>query len=104
MKERVTFTVNGSAEAQKAVGDLLGKIRGFADELERFIKSHTIVNRDDTEYRTWLIHATENDPFIACTLSRQNDSGTVSFGFVVSRDDKMPPAKMVVAYLYPEFT
>lgn len=101
MRTRVTFTVCGTETG--VVGDLVEKVRRFADAMETFIKSHTIINRDDSEHRSWVVNVPPDTPSITCLLSRQNDSEIVSFGFVATQNDKMPDVQKVVAYLYPEF-
>ena len=106
MKPRVTFVINAPHEPPKKVGDLLEKFRWFADAIEAFIKSHTIINRDDQEHRSWAVNMSPTDnSSVTCILSRQNDSKTlVSFGFFITTEDEMPSIQKVVAYLYPEFT
>ena len=106
MKPRVTFVINAPHEPPKKVGDLLEKFRWFADAIEAFIKSHTIINRDDQEHRSWAVNMSPTDnSSVTCILSRQNDSETlVSFGFFITTEDEMPSIQKVVAYLYPEFT
>jgi len=108
MKPRVTFTVCELTEHQKdAVGDLLEKVRGFADMLEEYIVRFTIINRDDAESRNWLVNVPPTDnSSVTCVLSRHSgdDPQTVSIVFAVTRNDKMPNVQRVVAYLYPEFT
>ena len=106
MKPRVTFVINAPHEPPKKVGDLLEKFRWFADAIEAFIKSHTIINRDDQEHRSWAVNMSPTDnSSVTCILSRQNDSETlVSFGFFITPEDEMPNVQKVVKYLYPEFT
>jgi len=106
MNSRVTFVINAPHELPKKVGELLEKFRGFAEAIEEFIKSHTIINRDDQEHRSWVVNMSPTDnSSVTCILSRQNDSETlVSFGFFITPEDEMPNVQKVVKYLYPEFT
>ena len=110
MKPRVTFSVGLVGFQRDIIDDLLQKFYGFAWAMEEFIKNHTIINRDDAEYRHWQVSVSATDtPHLVCVLARQNYSGDKfliigSFGCVLNRDDKTPNIEMELELLYPEFT